>query len=130
MINIRIFCIDGLLSQGRFEHLHVNKILVIFVWKQSFFKWNLIWINLKNELLKLEQKYGKEKLDRAIKISSVVSGENNIQTIQAFIDLEDQYGPDILEKARQKIAQKKADNPKRTVGYLINTIRSMANQKK
>ena len=64
-----------------------------------------------------------------MKVSSVVSGENNIQTIQALIDLADQYGQDILEKARQKIAEQKADNPKRTVGYLINTIRSMANQK-
>ncbi len=80
---------------------------------------------LKKELVRLEHKYGKEKLDRAVQVSSVVFQENNIQTIQAFIDLEDQYGKDIVEKAAQKIAQQKADNPKRTVGYLINTIKSM-----
>lgn len=84
---------------------------------------------LKKELVQLEQKYGKEKLGRAVQVSSVVFQENNIETIQAFIDLEDQYGQAVVEKAAQKIAQQKADNPKRNVGYLINTIKSMAREK-
>ena len=83
---------------------------------------------LKKEMAKLEQKYGKEKSERARGVSSVVYQENNIGTIQAFLDLEDQYGKDIVEKAAQKIAQQNPDNPKRTVGYLINTIKSMGRQ--
>lgn len=82
--------------------------------------------DLKKELAKLEQKYGKEKVERAKQVSAVVFQENNVQTIQAFIDLEDRYGQAVVERASEKIAQQKPDNPKRNVGYLINTIKSMA----
>ena len=81
---------------------------------------------LQKEFVLLQQKYGQEKFNRAQQVSKIVFQENNPQTIQAFIDLEDRYGQAIVEKASQKISQQNPDNPKRNVGYLINTIKSMA----
>ena len=82
--------------------------------------------DLKKELNKLEQKHGKEKLDRAVKTASLVFEENNLKTIQTLIDLEDQYGQTIVDEAAKKISEKNPDNPKRSAGYLINTIKSMS----
>jgi HKD family nuclease len=84
--------------------------------------------DLKEELNKLEQKHGQQKLDRAVKTASLVFEENNPKTIQALIDLEDQYGQAIIEEASKKISEKNPDNPKRSAGYLINTIKNIAQQ--
>ena len=60
----------------------------------------------------------------------MVFEENNLQTILALIDLEDKYGQAIIEEASKKIAEKNPDNPKRSAGYLINTIKAMAKENK
>ena len=80
---------------------------------------------LKKDLNALEQKVGKEKLDRAKKTAAIVFEENNLKTIQALIDLEKQYGQATVEETAKKIAEKNSDNPKRSAGYLINTVKSM-----
>jgi hypothetical protein len=80
---------------------------------------------LKDKLRSLEQKHGAEKLNRAVNTASLVFEENNPKTIQALIDLEDQYGQSTVEEAANKIQEKNPDNPKRSAGYLINTIKSM-----
>ncbi len=85
-------------------------------------------LELQKELRSLEQKYGKEKLQRAVNTAAIVFEQNNPKTIKALIDLENQYGKDIIDQAAQKIGDKNPDNPKRSIGYLINTIKSMANQ--
>ncbi len=84
---------------------------------------------LKKELKNLEQKHGQEKLNRAAKAASLVFEENNPKTIKALIDLEDQYGQAVIEEAAKKISEKNPDNPKRSAGYLINTIKSMSKTK-
>ena len=84
--------------------------------------------DLKKELKNLEQKYGKEKLDRATETAKIVFEENNPKTIQVLIDLENQYGQETILEASNKIRQKNPDNPKRSAGYLINTIKSMGNK--
>ena len=80
---------------------------------------------LTNKLKSLEQKHTPEKLNRAVQTASLVFEENNLQTIQALLDLEDKYGQTILEEAARKISEKNTDNPKRSAGYLINTIKSI-----
>ena len=85
--------------------------------------------DLKKDLEKLSQKHGKEKYDRAVQTASLVFEEHNPKTIQALIDLEDKYGQAIIEEASKKISEKNPDNPKRSAGYLINTIKSMGTQK-
>ena len=67
--------------------------------------------DLKKPLADLEQKHGKEKLSRAIKTAATIFEENNPRTIQALIDLENQYGQAILQEATEKIAQKNVDKP-------------------
>ena len=84
---------------------------------------------LQNQIKILEQKHGIDKVKRALQIASIVFEQNNTKTIEILIDLEDKYGQQTIEEAAQKIAQKNPDNPKRSTGYLINTIKSIAQQK-
>jgi len=84
----------------------------------------------KIKLKDLERKHGKEKLDHSKTIAQIVFEENNPRTIEALIDLENQFGPEILNTAAMKIQDKNPDNPKRSAGYLINTIKSMAKEPK
>ncbi len=85
--------------------------------------------DLMKDLDKLVRKYGKEKFDRAVKTASLVFEENNQKTIEALINLEDKYGQPVTEEASRKISEKSGDNPKRSAGYLINTIKAIGNQK-
>jgi hypothetical protein len=80
---------------------------------------------LKAKLKYLEQKHGKDKFNRAIHGASIVYEENNLKTIYALLELEDKYGEPIVSEAVKKISEKNPDNPKRSAGYLINTIKSM-----
>ena len=66
--------------------------------------------DLKKDLSRLRQKYGKEKVDRAIKVASIVSEGNNLKTIQALMDPEDKYGQSIIDEAVKKISEKNPDN--------------------
>jgi hypothetical protein len=77
------------------------------------------------ELKDLEQKHGKDKLNRAKQTAAIVFEENSLKTIQALIDLEDKYGQAVVEEAAKKISEKNPDNPKRSAGYLINMVKSM-----
>ncbi len=86
-------------------------------------------LELQKQLKSLEQKYGKEKLGRAITTAAIVYEENNPKTIKVLIDLEDEYGEAVIQQAAAKIADKNPDNPKRSIGYLINTVKSMGKQK-
>lgn len=84
---------------------------------------------LKRDLDKLTEKHGKEKLNRAMTIASLVFEENNLKTIHALLELETQYGETIVNESAKKISEKNPDNPKRSAGYLINTIKSMGEVK-
>jgi DNA-binding IscR family transcriptional regulator len=85
--------------------------------------------DLAKELKDLEQKYGAAKLNRAVATASLVFEKNNLKTVLALIDLEEKYGQATVEEAAKKIAEKNPDNPKRSAGYLINTIKSMGGGK-
>lgn len=85
--------------------------------------------DLKKNLDKLTQKYGKEKLNRAVTTASLVFEEKNPKTIEALIALEDQYGRSTVDEAAKKISEKNPDNPKRSAGYLINTVKSIGYKK-
>ena len=85
--------------------------------------------DLKKELKALEQKHGKEKLEHAKQTTAIVFEDNNLKTIEAVIDLENKHGRALVDEAAKKISEKNPDNPKRSAGYLINTVKSMASQK-
>jgi hypothetical protein len=78
-----------------------------------------------SKIKELETKYGKEKVERAKRNAALVYEENNLKTLIALADLEGKYGQSLVEEAAKKIAQKNTDNPKRSAGYLINSIKSM-----
>ena len=80
---------------------------------------------LQKDLIRLGQKEGQDKLQRAADIASVFYEQNNPKAIKVLIDLENQYGQDIIQQASQKIGDKNPDNPKRSLGYLVATIKSM-----
>ena len=82
--------------------------------------------DLAKELKTLDQKYGQDKVARAKQTAAIVFEGNNLKTIQVLIDLETQYGQTTIQEATQKLAGKNPDNPKRSAGYLINTIKGMA----
>lgn len=84
---------------------------------------------LKKKLLSLEQQHGEDKLGRAVKAASIVFEENNLQTIQALVNLEDKYGQAVVEEATKKMAEKNPDNPKRNSGYFLSTIKNIATTK-
>ena len=84
---------------------------------------------LQKELAVLRQKEGTDKLQRAINTASIVFAQNDLNAIKELISLENQYGQTIIQQAAKKISDKSPDNPKRCIGYLISTIKSMANPK-
>ena len=84
---------------------------------------------LQKELKSIEQKEGREKLGRAIATAGIVYEQNDLKTIKVLIDLEDKYGQEVIREAAAKLADKNPDNPKRSVGYLINTIKGMGKAK-
>jgi hypothetical protein len=45
--------------------------------------------------------------------------------VEQFIGLEEKYGLEKMERAKKIIAQKSPDNPRRTVGYFVNTVTAL-----
>ncbi len=86
-------------------------------------------LKLEESIKDLEAKHGREKIDRARQSAALVFEENNLRTIQALIDLEEKYGVALIEEALNKLKDKSPDNPKRSAGYLINSVKSMARNK-
>ncbi|MBL0059006.1 MAG: hypothetical protein IPP35_07840 [Elusimicrobia bacterium] len=80
--------------------------------------------DLKKGLEELKQKHGPEKLARAQKAASLVYEDSDLAGIARLIELEDQYGPAIIRWALDKMEAKSPSNPKRTLPYLVGTIRS------
>ena len=85
---------------------------------------------LKAKFKYLEQKHGRDKFNRAIHGASIVYEENNLKTIYALMELEDKYGEPVVGEAVKKVSEKNPDNPKRSAGYLINTVKGIGEQKK
>jgi len=85
--------------------------------------------DLKKELKHLSDKHGQDKFQRAIEVAKIIFEENNSKTIQTLIELETKYGQETVQTAAKQISEKNPDNPKRSIGYLINTVKNIANQK-
>lgn len=75
--------------------------------------------------LALEKKYGKAKADRARECASLVYKDCDFRAVEQFIGLEEKYGQEKMERVKKIIAQKSPDNPRRSVGYFVNTVMQM-----
>ena len=78
----------------------------------------------------LETQYGKEKLERARALAAAVYEDSNVEGIKTLIELENRYGINAVREAEGIVRQKRPDNPKRSIGYLINTIKGIGGQEK
>ncbi len=73
----------------------------------------------------LKKKHGAGKFSRAQKAAQVVYEECDPTAVEALIQLENQYGQHRVKAATKLIAQKRPDNPLRSIAYLIGTIKNM-----
>jgi hypothetical protein len=71
----------------------------------------------------LEKRHGAEKLARAQKCAALVYADSDADAVERFISLEEEYGREKVQRAYDELAQKRPDNPRRTVGYFIQTIK-------
>lgn len=80
---------------------------------------------LDRSLEDLKIRYGAAKLERAQRAAAVVYEDSYLHGIKQLIELEEQYGPDRIARAEKILGAKSPDNPKRSIGYLIATIRGL-----
>lgn len=80
---------------------------------------------LDQSLEDLKVRYGAAKLGRAQRAAALVYEDCYLHGIKQLIELEDHYGPERIERASKIVGAKSPDNPKRSIGYLIATIRSL-----
>ncbi len=80
---------------------------------------------LNKKWAELEIEFGMEKTNRARQWAALVYKDCDWRAVEHFIRLEQRYGLEKLEKAAAIIAKKAADNPRRCVGYFINTVMSL-----
>lgn len=80
---------------------------------------------LDQSLEDLKIRHGAAKLERARRAAALVYEDCYLHGIQQLIELEDHYGPERIERALEIVGAKSPDNPKRSIGYLIATIRSL-----
>lgn len=80
---------------------------------------------LERGLEELKIRSGAAKLGRARRAAALVYEDSYLHGIKQLIELEDRYGPDRIERALKIVGAKSPDNPKRSIGYLIATIREL-----
>jgi hypothetical protein len=73
---------------------------------------------------RLAEKYGRDKVDRAARIASDFYEDWDMDAIKALVLLENEFGPDKVSRAVQRVGDKRPDNPKRNIAYLITTIKN------
>ncbi len=73
----------------------------------------------------LEQRYGKEKVRRAVEYASLVYEDSDIGAVERLIILEDEFGKEVVRQAAQRVDGMSGNNPKKTVGYLIGVIQGL-----
>ncbi len=73
----------------------------------------------------LEQRYGQNKLQRAAGILHLIYEDSDARAAERLILLEEEFGPEAVREAAEKVGEMSGNNPKKTVGYLIATIKSI-----
>jgi len=76
-------------------------------------------------LKQLAEKYGDEKIKRAVEFAEVVYRQNDIDAIEKVIKLTEEYGEEKIQKAQKILSEKAVDSPKRTLRYGIGIIKGI-----
>jgi hypothetical protein len=74
----------------------------------------------------LGEKYGADALARARALAALVYDDSEAEAIRVILDLMPRLPPGALEHAEEVIRAKNANNPHRSMGYLIGILRSEA----
>lgn len=72
---------------------------------------------------RLTRQHGREKVARAQKCLALIYEDSDMDALEQFIRLEEEYGPARVEQIYQILALKRPDNPKRSLGYFIGAIK-------
>jgi hypothetical protein len=80
---------------------------------------------LDKKMEELKTKFGPEKFARAQTAVAMVYEDSDTNGLKELLELETQYGPERIDAAVKLLGQKNPDNPARTLGYLIGTIRNL-----
>lgn len=80
------------------------------------------WEWLQEELDKLREIYGREKVEKAREWAMVTLDENNLEVIEKLIYYANLYGEEIVQYAVNKVSRKKIGNKKRNFLYLEGII--------
>jgi hypothetical protein len=67
--------------------------------------------------------YGQDQLELARNYASVVFKENDPEAVEYLLKLTKQYGPDVIKRAVDIVAQKSISNPKRCFSYLVGIVK-------
>ena len=73
----------------------------------------------------LERRYGKDKVKKAVGTLLLIYEDSDVGAAERLILLEEEFGREVVRKAVKKVGEMSGNNPKKTVGYLIGTIRSI-----
>lgn len=76
----------------------------------------------------LELKYTPAQVKRARQIAALVYSDSDVSATERLIQLEQLHGAEPLDEAVAIITAKDATNPRRSMGYLIRTIETIAEE--
>lgn len=72
----------------------------------------------------LSARFGVEAVERVRRVAGVVYEDNDIEAITRLCELDREYGAQRIEEAARIVAQKRPDNPLRSMAYLIGIVRN------
>jgi len=82
----------------------------------------------KERVKELASQYGNERVVQAQKYAAVGYAKHDLSAIKTVLQLEDRYGQAVIQEASTIVESKAPNNPKRNIGYLIGTIKSMVKE--
>jgi len=72
----------------------------------------------------LDKAYSKEKVNKAREFAISIEQENDVETVESFIQIMDKYGEERVKKATKLTARMRADNPSRNFGYIVGILKN------
>lgn len=83
---------------------------------------------LEKRFNEINLKEGEDRVQRAREYAEVVFKQNDYEDVLTLIGLEKLYGKKVVEEAVGILNQKRVTSPKRHMGYLVGTIKGIAEQ--
>lgn len=78
----------------------------------------------------LEDGFGAEMVKAGREFAGLIDEGNNVQAVRDFIRLINRYGQENVREAAGVVSQMEADNPLRSINYIVGVLRRMEREKK